>query len=229
MASEEVTLQECYSLLELIQKLGKEGVAALIAKGKPRRMQKNDMIYFAKADVNRLLGYPLIEEDPPVEDLAIEDLDQSVNLIVEDIEQDFIPKLVFQETLLKRHNLGQEEEIYRDKVLDLSQEILYGRTQGDPDRRQAFHGSGIISSLHAKIYLDEDKNLLYENLGANKSKVRGCKDKEYMVLGVKEIAVLIPKEVLQDICIHPQIVEASIKLGYQLKPHFIIRISVRRA
>lgn len=183
------------------------------------------MIYFLKSDVDRLLGVEEEEED-------LED-DKSLDLIIEDSEeshpQNFLSKLVFKETLVRRLKVGQDEEIYSNKILDMSQEILYGRSKGDPQAQKAFHPCGVISSLHAKLYLDEEQNLLYENLGANKSKIRGCKDKDYNVLEQNEIAVLVPSEAFHDILLHPQILSVSFKLGYQLKPHFVIRINISKA
>lgn len=222
----EGSLENYYSLVDLVKKLGKEGVAQLMAKGKPQRISKGDMIYFLKSDVNRLLGEEEQEEEQE------EDDDKSLDLIIEDTQQpqgnSLLDRLVFKETLIKRLKIGQDEEIYSNKILDLSQEVLYGRSKGSPELQKAFHSCGVISSLHAKLYLDDEQNLLYENLGANKSKVRGCKDKDYVVLEQNEIAVLIPSEIFQDIVLHTQSLSVSFKLGYQLKPHFVVRITVSK-
>lgn len=213
--SQQFSAENYYSLLELLDKLGKEGVADLVSKAKPQRVVRGDMIYFLKSDINRLLG--------PNE------LEDSVELIVEEETKptpDWINELVFHQALMRRYDIGKEEEIYRDKILDLSHTVVYGRSHGDPKEREIFKTCGIISSLHGKLYLDEDSNLLYQNLGANKSKIRGCHDKTYTILEKDEVGVLITSELLAGICQKPQVLTASIKIGYQIKPHFIIRIYV---
>lgn len=223
-SKEDFSLDNYYSLLELLDQIGKEGVAELVAKSKPQRVTRGDMIYFAKQDVNKILGKNLehgLAEEPETEEPEAEEPakesaqgDQNFSL------------LVFKQTLVKRHEVGKEEEVYHDRILDISQEVLFGRSKGHTQDQSAFKGSGVISSLHGKLYLDEDHNLLYENLGANKSKIRGCKDQAYAVLGKDEVGVLIASSALQEVIRTTQPLTASIKLGYQLKPHFIIRISV---
>lgn len=213
--NEEFNIENYYSLLELLDKLGKESVSELVSKGKPQRITRGDMIYFLKSDVNKILGKEVLVED-------------SAELIVDDVVDsgDFLSQLVFKQALIRRHEVGKEEEIYHGRLLDLSNENVFGRTKGHPDDQSAFKGSGVISSLHGKLYFDEDHNLLYENLGANKSKIRGCHDQSYTVLEKSEIGVLMPHEALRNIVKTSQPLVASIKLGFQVKPHFIVRIYV---
>jgi hypothetical protein len=218
-SSEKLSLDNYYSLLELLEKLGKEGVAELVTKGKLRRITQGDMIYFLKVDVNRILGEDVLEGSGSVGVIVDDQIDTS---------QPLVSQLVFKQTLLKRHKIEKEEEVYSDKVLDLTKEVLYGRSHGDPQEKQAFTECGIISSTHGKLYLDEEKNLLYENLGANKSKIRGCNDKDYAVLEQNEAAVLIPREKLEELLVRPHSLTVSIKLGYQVKPHFVVRIRVAK-
>jgi hypothetical protein len=213
---EDFNAENYYSLLELLDKLGKESVSELVSKGKPQRITRGDMIYFLKSDVNKILGKDLMAESS--DELIVDD---SV-----DSEIDFMSQLVFKQAMIRRHEVGKEEEIYHDRLLDFSQEIVFGRTKGHPQDQSIFKGCGVISSLHGKLYLDEDHNLLYENLGANKSKIRGCQDQSYTVLEKSEIGVLMSHEALRNIIKTSQPLVASIKLGFQVKPHFIVRIYV---
>jgi hypothetical protein len=220
--SEEFALKNYYSLLELLEKLGKEGVAELLSKGKPERVTRGDMIYFLKSDVESILGKSVGEENSQ---------DSSGEIIIEEPEdaaKDLLSQIVVKQSLLKRFESDKEEEVYKDRVLDFSEEVLYGRTKGHPQDQAAFKESGVISSLHGKLSWDEDSNLLYENLGANKSKIRGCKDQNYTVLEKDEIGVLIAREAVEDSLRSGRPLTASIKLGYQKKPHFIIRVSISR-
>lgn len=219
IASDEFSLGNYYSLLELLDKLGKEGVAELVSKGNPQRITRGDMIYFVKSDVNRILGENLLEDSDSIDIIVDDQVDTEVG--------DLISKLTFNQTLVRRRDVGDDEEVYRDKVIDLAgSAVIYGRSKGDPEDCKYFKECGIISSAHGKLYLDEDVNLLYENQGANKSKVRGWKDKNYAVLGKGEIGVLIAREALETVPQSAHTLMASVKIGYQTKPHFIIRISV---
>ena len=215
----EVSSEEYYSLLELIEKLGKEGVADLVRVGSPKKITKGEMIYFLKSDVNKILEKDLAGEDDSVE-LIVDDLMDSLENITEQV--------VFKETIIERYDLGNENKIYSDRVLDLKEEILYGRSSGYEKSKAAFKSNGIISSVHGKLFLDEGNNLLYENLGVNKSKVRGCRDKKYNILEAEEIAVLIPYQVFSDITKYSKTATVSIKIGYQNKPQFIIRITASK-
>ena len=95
--------------------------------------------------------------------------------------------------------------------------VWYGRVKGDVRQQKEFQQCKIISSIHGKVYMDDEGNVLYENLGSNKSKVRSCVDKSYTMIDVDEIAVLFPSELLQNLSKHPQGLTASIKLGFQTK------------
>lgn len=193
-------------------------MAELVAKGKPRKITKGEMIYFFKSDVNRIMGDGLVD-------------DESVGLIVEEIvdAEDILTHFSFKETLIKRMHLNQDEEVYHDKVLTLSHEIYYGRSKGDPETQRALKPCGVISAVHGKLYLDDDGNLLYQNLGANKSKLRGIQDQSYNILEQNDVGVLIAREKFTEAIHEPNpLLVASIKLGYQLKPHFVVRISVTK-
>lgn len=210
--------EDYYSLLDLLDKLGKEGVAELVTKGKPRRVTQGDMIYFLKKDVERVLGAEVFETQESFGLIVDDELDDVVDLTTQ---------LKFEQIITKRMKVGQDEDVYKS-LLDMSGEILYGRSKGDVHLQKLFSKCGIISSLHGKMYLDEDNNLLYENVGANKSKIRGCKDKTYTVLEAEDIGVLVEKEIFDDVLAHSNPITVSIKLGYQLKPHFIIRVRISK-
>ncbi|HPY75358.1 MAG: hypothetical protein KBC30_10495 [Planctomycetes bacterium] len=216
MGANKQELDDYYSLIELIEKIGKDGVADLVAKGKPKRLMKGNQIYFLKVDVNRILGNSFTGQD--YDDVIIDNDIASKNIL---------KKVCFLETFIKRHDLTYEEEIYRDNKLDLSKEICYGRGAGDIRQQEEFQNTRIISSLHGKLYLDEDNNLLYENISPNKTKVRGCQDKSYILVHPQEISVLFPSDILVNIEQYPKGLSSSIKLGYQQKPHYIIRIQAK--
>lgn len=214
-----VPLDKCYSLLELLDKLGKEGVTELIAKGKPRSITKGEMIYFPKSDINRILGEDVLNEPESLGIIVDDEVDTPTSLV---------SQLIFKQSIVKRQKIGQDYEEYTDKVLDMSTPVLYGRSQGETQDRQILKNCSIISALHGKLYMDEDNNLLYENFGSNKSKVRGPKEKEYTILEQEEIGVLMSADMLQDLvdADSDAPLTASIKLGYQQKPHYIVRIQV---
>lgn len=217
--SEVFSVENYYSLLELLDKLGKDGVAELVSKGNPQRITRGDMIYFVKSDVNRILGDNLLEDSDSIEIIVDDNVEAEI--------PDLASQLVFEQSLIKRRGPGEDEEIYHGRMLNLVKgEMVYGRSRGNPQDCAAFKECGIISSSHGRLYLDEEVNLLYENLGANKSKVRGWKDKNYTTVEKGQIAVLFARETLEAVAKGPQQLTASIKLGYQMKPHFIIRISV---
>lgn len=212
-----VSLDDCYSLLELLDKLGKEGVTELIAKGKPRSITKGEMIYFPKKDINRILGEDILN-DP-----------ESLGIIVDDhvdTTESLVSQLIFKQSIIKRQKIGQDLDEYVDKVVDMSTPVLYGRSEGTSLDKSILKKCSIISSLHGKLYMDEDNNLLYENFGSNKSKVRGPREREYTILEQEEIGVLMSADMLQEVINNSDPLIASIKLGYQQRPHYIIRIQV---
>ncbi len=234
MNDQEESLINYYSLMELLEKLGKEGVAELVAKGKPRKISRGEMIYFLREDVHRIMGDEIIDDDinEPEDDINdTENDDDSAGLIVDKImdASDIVARFSFKETLLIRQDGREDEKVYHHKVLDLNQEVYYGRSRGNPETMAAFKGHGIISSLHGKLYLDQEGNLLYQNIGVNKSKVRGCRDQSYNLLDQNEIGILVERQVFDEVIVRPKpLLMISIKLGYQLKPYFIIRIKITK-
>ena len=222
------SLNDYYSLLELIDKIGKDGVVDLVHKGKPRRFTKGDKIYFLKADVHNIIGKSLENNQQEDDDDVIidDDISDSENLNRQ-ANLNELSNVIFLETFIKRHEMSYDAELYRDKPLDLHNIIWYGRSKGDVRQQKEFQQCKIISSVHGKIYMDDEGNVLYENLGANKSKVRSCVDKSYIVINADEIVVLFPNELLKTLSQHPQGLTASIKLGFQTKPNYIIRITAK--
>ncbi len=208
-----------YSLLELLDKLGKDGVAQLVFKGKPHRVNHGDMIYFSKEDVDRILAESILNDLERFGLVLNKELDEAPSLLSE---------FIFHQSLIKRYKVGHDEMLYEDKVLDMREAVVYGRTEGDPEDVAHLQTCGVISATHGKLYLDNDDNLLYENIGSNKSKIRGPKDDKYTALEAEEIGVLVPADMFRDLLINPQPVTISIKVGFQVKPHFILRINVTK-
>lgn len=221
------SLNDYYSLLELIDKIGKDGVVDLVHKGKPRRFTKGDKIYFLKADVHNIIGKSLDNNQQEEDDVIIDDDISDSNNVDMQSNRNKLPNVIFLETFIKRHEMSYDAEIYRDKPLDMNNIIWYGRSKGDVRQQKEFQQCKIISSVHGKIYMDDEGNVLYENLGANKSKVRSCVDKSYIVINADEIVILFPNDLLQNVSQHPQGLTASIKLGFQTKPNYIIRITAK--
>lgn len=222
-----------FSLVELLEKLGKEKVSALVSKGRPKKIVQGEMIYFLKSDIIRIMqeflptDLELIGVSPALNDESMELLVDGVFSESVESARDVLHYFVFKETFIRRLEQNNDEIIYEDQELNLEQEIFYGRINGNEAIQKEFHGHKIISSLHGRLFLDEDGNLMYQDIGVNKSKVRGCKDKNYQTLAQNEIGVLVNREIFEQV-LHKQkvVLIASIKIGWQAKPHYIIRIKI---
>lgn len=224
-----------YSLMELLEKLGKEKVAALVSKGKPKKVVQGEMIYFAREDIVRLMQ-EFLPQDLGLLGVSSATDDESMDLLVDGVSsdsietnQDVLNNFIFKATFVRRFDLEHDEVIYEDQEISLAEEICYGRTHGDPDIQNELRSHKIISSLHSRLFLDEEGNLLYQNFGANKSKVRGCQDRNYQTLAQNEIAVLVKRDNFQKLMGKPEVtLQVSIKIGWQEKPHYIIRININK-